>query len=73
MFCCCLVIDTVKLIFFFKFSFSYRFSSDDIAPLSESLISNLFRLVEQAETPEKLAENAYLMKCKKDAGGLLPF
>ncbi|GJJ67857.1 exportin-2 (importin alpha re-exporter) [Entomortierella parvispora] len=39
------------------------FSSDDIAPLSESLISNLFRLVEQAATPEKLAENAYLMKC----------
>ncbi|KAI1314971.1 importin-alpha export receptor [Mortierella claussenii] len=39
------------------------FSSDDIASLAESLISNLFRLIELGQTPEKLAENDYLMKC----------
>ncbi|KAF9905820.1 importin-alpha export receptor, partial [Lobosporangium transversale] len=39
------------------------FSSDDIAPLAETLISNLFRLIELGQTPEKLAENDYLMKC----------
>jgi len=37
------------------------------------LISNLFRLVEQAQNPEKLAENAYLMKCKEVADGVLLF
>ncbi|KAI7823046.1 Cse1-domain-containing protein [Gamsiella multidivaricata] len=39
------------------------FSSDDIAPQAESLISNLFHLIELGQTPEKLAENDYLMKC----------
>ncbi|KAF9962476.1 importin-alpha export receptor [Mortierella alpina] len=39
------------------------FTSDDIAPHAESLISNLFRLIELGRTPEKLAENDYLMKC----------
>ncbi|KAF9316527.1 importin-alpha export receptor [Podila horticola] len=39
------------------------FSSDDIAPHAEALISNLFRLIELGRTPEKLAENDYLMKC----------
>ncbi|KAG0271016.1 importin-alpha export receptor, partial [Linnemannia exigua] len=40
------------------------FSSDDIAPLAETLTSNLFRLIELGQTPEKLAENDYLMKCQ---------
>ncbi|KAF9111410.1 importin-alpha export receptor [Mortierella sp. AM989] len=39
------------------------FSSDDVAPLAENMISNLFRLIELGQTPEKLAENDYLMKC----------
>ncbi|KAF9182619.1 importin-alpha export receptor, partial [Haplosporangium sp. Z 767] len=39
------------------------FSSDDIVPQAQSLISNLFRLIELGNTPEKLAENDYLMKC----------
>ncbi|KAF8928861.1 putative importin-alpha export receptor [Dissophora ornata] len=39
------------------------FSSDNVAPHAESLISNLFRLIELGRTPEKLAENDYLMKC----------
>ncbi|KAI8351996.1 importin-alpha re-exporter [Mortierella sp. GBAus27b] len=39
------------------------FSSDDVVPHAESLISNLFRLIELGGTPEKLAENDYLMKC----------
>ncbi|KAG0070621.1 importin-alpha export receptor, partial [Linnemannia elongata] len=40
------------------------FSSEDIAPLAETLTSNLFRLIELGQTPEKLAENDYLMKCQ---------
>ncbi|KAK3842665.1 MAG: putative importin-alpha export receptor [Linnemannia gamsii] len=40
------------------------FSSDDIAPFAETLTSNLFRLIELGQTPEKLAENDYLMKCQ---------
>ncbi|KAG0324831.1 importin-alpha export receptor [Dissophora globulifera] len=39
------------------------FSPDDVVPHTESLISNLFRLIELGKTPEKLAENDYLMKC----------
>ncbi|KAF9082059.1 importin-alpha export receptor [Mortierella sp. AD031] len=40
------------------------FTSDEIAPLAETLTSNLFRLIELGQTPEKLAENDYLMKCE---------
>lgn len=47
--------------------FCDRFSSEDIAPLAETLTSNLFRLIELGQTPEKLAENDYLMKCKGNA------
>ncbi|KAG0045285.1 importin-alpha export receptor [Gryganskiella cystojenkinii] len=39
------------------------FTADDISPLSSDLITQLFRLVELGRTPEKLAENDYLMKC----------
>ncbi|KAG0257100.1 importin-alpha export receptor [Actinomortierella ambigua] len=40
------------------------FTADDVAPLTESLMSNLFRLIELGRTsPEKLAENDYLMRC----------
>ncbi|KAF9387437.1 importin-alpha export receptor [Mortierella sp. AD011] len=39
------------------------FSSDNVESLAHDLISNLFRLIELGQTPEKLAENDYLMKC----------
>ncbi|KAF9346193.1 importin-alpha export receptor, partial [Mortierella sp. NVP85] len=39
------------------------FTSEEVAPHAESLMSNLFRLIELGGTPERLAENDYLMKC----------
>ncbi|KAF9198134.1 importin-alpha export receptor [Haplosporangium sp. Z 27] len=39
------------------------FSSDNIEGLAGDMISNLFRLIELGQTPDKLAENDYLMKC----------
>lgn len=40
----------------------YSFSAADIAPYAENLLSQLFRLIEQGETPQKLSENDYLMR-----------
>ncbi|ODV91468.1 hypothetical protein CANCADRAFT_71450 [Tortispora caseinolytica NRRL Y-17796] len=39
------------------------FSKSDIAPLSQDLLQHLFAIIERANTPEKLAENEYLMRC----------
>ncbi|PWN49609.1 Cse1-domain-containing protein [Violaceomyces palustris] len=39
------------------------FSSSDVQPFSESILMALFRNIERGSTPEKLAENDYLMKC----------
>ncbi|BFZ55152.1 importin-alpha export receptor [Savitreella phatthalungensis] len=39
------------------------FTKQDVAPLAEQLLSNLFGLIEKASTPEKLAENDFLMRC----------
>ncbi|KAK9452092.1 Cse1-domain-containing protein [Limtongia smithiae] len=39
------------------------FDKDDIAPVAEQLLGNLLRLIEKGTTPEKLAENEFLMKC----------
>ena len=38
-------------------------SSTDIAPFSGQLLSQLFGLIKLGKTPEKLAENDYLMRC----------
>ncbi|KAG0191747.1 importin-alpha export receptor [Apophysomyces sp. BC1034] len=38
------------------------FTSTDIKPYAETLLSELFRLIELGQTPEKLSENDYLMK-----------
>ncbi|ANB15048.1 Cse1p [Sugiyamaella lignohabitans] len=43
---------------------SLMFQKADIAPVSQDLLTNLFRLIRQGSTsPEKLAENEFLMKC----------
>ena len=39
------------------------FSSDDISPYLDAVLDRLFHLIELGKTPEKLAENDYLMKC----------
>ncbi|KAK9479606.1 Cse1-domain-containing protein [Lipomyces japonicus] len=44
-------------------SSSFLFGKDDIAPVSQQLLLNLFSLIERGQTPEKLAENEFLIKC----------
>lgn len=41
----------------------FMFKKEDIAPVSKDLLSNLFTLIMSGGTPEKLAENEFLMKC----------
>lgn len=41
-----------------------RFSQDDVRPFAENILMALFSNVEKGGTPEKIAENDYLMKCK---------
>ncbi|ORZ08645.1 Cse1-domain-containing protein [Absidia repens] len=38
------------------------FTPEDIKPYTETLLSELFRLIESGQTPEKLSENDYLIK-----------
>ncbi|RPA83879.1 Cse1-domain-containing protein [Ascobolus immersus RN42] len=39
------------------------FKIPDVEPYSRDIVQHLFRLIEQGGTPEKIAENEYLMKC----------
>lgn len=39
------------------------FASGDIVPFTAAMLTQLFALIAQGKTPEKLAENDYLMKC----------
>lgn len=42
---------------------TFMFGKTDIAPAAKDLLSNLFKLILRGTTPEKLAENEFLMKC----------
>jgi exportin-2 (importin alpha re-exporter) len=39
------------------------FTSQDVNPYAKDILSHLFRLIEQGGTPEKIAENEFLMRC----------
>jgi exportin-2 (importin alpha re-exporter) len=39
------------------------FSSQDVNPHAKDILSHLFSLIEQGGTPEKIAENEFLMRC----------
>lgn len=39
------------------------FTPQDVQPFAENILMALFRNIERGQTPEKLAENDYLMKC----------
>lgn len=39
------------------------FHPEDLRPYAKDLLENLFRLIEQGVTPEKIQENEYLMRC----------
>ncbi|KAJ3054316.1 importin-alpha export receptor [Rhizophlyctis rosea] len=38
------------------------FNQEDVAPVAQALLTRLFQLIEGGKTPEKVAENDYLMK-----------
>lgn len=43
---------------------TFIFEKHDLAPISQSLVANVMRLILQnSDSPEKLAENEFLMKC----------
>ncbi|RCH88978.1 importin-alpha export receptor, partial [Rhizopus stolonifer] len=52
----------IERILFMRQGKTMMFTSEDIKPYSETLLSQLFRLIEQGQTPEKLSENDYLMR-----------
>lgn len=52
----------IERILFMKQADSNVFTQDDLAPYTEQLLQNLFALIEQGKTPEKISENDYLMK-----------
>ena len=43
--------------------FLTRFAQADIRPFAENVLVSLLKLIESGETPEKIAQNDYLMKC----------
>lgn len=40
-----------------------RFTQADVRPYAENILMALFANIEKGGTPEKIAENDYLMKC----------
>ena len=43
---------------------SPRFSQADIRPFAQDILMALFTNIERGQTPEKMAENDYLMRCE---------
>ena len=41
-----------------------RFAQADVRDIAQSIIDAVLTKIEAAGTPEKIAENDYLMKCK---------
>ncbi|KAI9480791.1 MAG: Cse1-domain-containing protein, partial [Benjaminiella poitrasii] len=52
----------IERILFMRQGKTMLFTAADIKPYSETLLSQLFRLIELGQTPEKLSENDYLMR-----------
>ncbi|BFZ62404.1 importin-alpha export receptor [Saitoella coloradoensis] len=53
---------TIERILFLKRQNAMLFNKADIQPFAKDLLEQLFRLIEQADTPQKLAENDFLMR-----------
>ncbi|ORZ00838.1 Cse1-domain-containing protein [Syncephalastrum racemosum] len=52
----------IERVLFIREGKNMLFTSGDVAPYAETLLSQLFNLIEAGQTPEKLSENDYLMK-----------
>ncbi|KAI9288300.1 putative importin-alpha export receptor [Umbelopsis sp. AD052] len=53
---------TIERILFIKKGNAMLFTQSDIQPYAETLLELLFKQIEKGQTPEKLAENDYLMR-----------
>ncbi|KAJ9111753.1 hypothetical protein QFC22_006412 [Naganishia vaughanmartiniae] len=54
---------TIERILFIKQNGMVLFTQADVRPFAESILMACFRNIESGQTPEKIAENDYLMKC----------
>ncbi|WVQ82556.1 hypothetical protein IAT38_004685 [Cryptococcus sp. DSM 104549] len=54
---------TIERILFIKVERQALFTQADIRPYAENILMALFANIEKGGTPEKIAENDYLMKC----------
>ncbi|KAI5449860.1 importin-alpha export receptor [Naganishia albida] len=54
---------TIERILFIKQNGLVLFTQADVRPFAESILMACFRNIESGSTPEKIAENDYLMKC----------
>lgn len=54
---------TIERILALKRDGKLLFTPQDVQPFAENILMALFRNIERGTTPEKLAENDYLMKC----------
>eukprot|EP00842_Homolaphlyctis_polyrhiza_P002385 jgi/Hompol1/3147/HPOL_003135-RA len=54
---------TIERIFAIKTGNALMFSPIDVAPFASPIMSSLYQRITAGKTPEKLAENDYLMKC----------
>ncbi|CAO3625530.1 unnamed protein product [Cunninghamella echinulata] len=52
----------IERILMIKHEKAFLITPEDIKPYTETLLTQLFRLIELGQTPEKLSENDYLMK-----------
>ncbi|KAI8365486.1 Cse1-domain-containing protein [Choanephora cucurbitarum] len=52
----------IERILFIRQGKTMMFTATDIKPYTETLLTQLFRLIELGQTPEKLSENDYLMR-----------
>ncbi|WVR05966.1 hypothetical protein IAU60_002994 [Kwoniella sp. DSM 27419] len=54
---------TIERILFIKVERQALFTQADVRPFAENILMALFANIERGGTPEKIAENDYLMKC----------
>ncbi|SJX63336.1 probable CSE1-Nuclear envelope protein that mediates the nuclear export of importin alpha [Sporisorium reilianum f. sp. reilianum] len=54
---------TIERVLALKRDGKLLFTPQDVQPFAENILMALFRNIERGTTPEKLAENDYLMKC----------
>ncbi|WWD17783.1 hypothetical protein CI109_102225 [Kwoniella shandongensis] len=54
---------TIERILFIKVERQALFTQADVRPFADNILMALFTTIEKGATPEKIAENDYLMKC----------